>query len=869
MILTTTREPTAHSSGATSETPFLGFRPLLLSHESEIDPRSACISPSTGKHWSDSVLQQEALEHKLPEGALPTSQRESARKPGHPPVGRPWNIANGFSVSRRIRTRFPLAASSYSDDGERLTSVDDLVTQNQAIPLQSLECYNVTSAQGIVCKAVCHHESTAVLEASDSEDGPGAEVTMDLTPANTIDDIVSRYAEPSPHSKTQHVDSQTSTRNNNSESVDDKVLFSLSKKSSPSPKPESLQHPIDALTLPPSNDSADTAVSTQAGSQMSSIVVSERPSDESDDRWTRSPRSSRCGFLTPSKMRFRLTSRASRDIPRSTLVDNCSPASPWGPLASPVHPRHHQRLETTRHQSYKEEDPAPYKLNSRHHRPSAEKSQAPKIVDTLWTEMSVVNSKSRPMRNFSSHVRCSPSHESSQSERLSAPQPRTLISSQPGGSTSTTSGPPLNHHVLPSSSLLPRDHLRYARVQQNSTLSGSHSLSRPSSTSIIFAGGKDLNGSRLEPTHAQDFPDKSRRKHRCSTDNLEGGPEVPQSEGAPITDTGTFLHRFHSSSHLADWLADEQYRNADREVSRYLRRSRLNYANPGNTDSGSKHCEPGSGIGFKMTGSSLADYSSESTPDMKSSQVMESKHSDAKGHEPGHDVRVIKRMSYSGIISDPSINVHGQSLSSLSGAHTERVHTVAYTNTSASLLSRRASFKNATVQVSYGLYQCPSFPLSEEQLALRVGEMENVPFERLQRLKNGEFLEKAWCFVHKRSEFSHARIVNRTVFQDTERTSDQRRAARLLIVLSAMTYFVGGFVLVDSMSRGGSMSQCAMAEVVRWLSKEETGSDGHLRVLVHPADARLAQRVVKVARGILVGVLLIMLGVFIWAAVDS
>lgn len=858
-----------HSSETTSETHFLGFKPLLLSYESRANFASSQNPSSRDKHCSDSVLQQETSEHGLHKGDSTTSRHGSLRKSAHSPLARPWNIVNSLTVSKRSKTRFPLATSSNSDEGERLASVDNPVSQNQAIPLQSLECYNVSSAQGVVCKAECHHESSAVFEASDSE-----EASMNLTPANTIDDIVSQYAEPSPHNHSYRVDTQTYTRNKKSSPTDNEADSALSRDLSLKVDQEPLKRPINALTLRSSNDSRDVAISTQVKSQMSSDMVSEGPSDESDDNWTRSPRSSRCGFLTPSKMRFRLTSRASPDRARSSRVDNCSPASLWDPLASPVVPRQRQRPGTTRHLNHKG-DPAPALLDSGYRGTDAGQTQASDMVHSPRTEMSTVNSRSTPVKNLANDALCSASQESSRLRRLPTPQLRALTVSQPVTSRSTIPGPQWKSHALPSSSLLPRDHLRYARVHndgacQSSTFSGSRGQSRPLSTSIQCSEDNDMNSSQLEAPNGQELPDKPQLQLQSSTLNSEeGGLDISQRRGNPIIDTGMVLHRYQSSSNLAGCLATGQDGNDDSEVSRFLRNSRLRLPNPSNTDSVSRHCEPGSRIGFKMTGSSLADYSSESTPEMRAGQVINSGHMQGQGQESDLDARVIKRTSYYGMISSPSIDVHGGSLSSLSGAHTERGYTVANTNTSASLLSRKASFKCATRHVSYGLYQCPSFPLTEEQLALRLGEAENIPYERLERLKNGGFLEKAWCFVHKRSEFNHSRMVKRGVFQDREGMSHQRTAARLLIVLSAMTYFVGGFVLVDNMSRGGPVSQCAVAEVMRWLSRDEVSLDGVTRVLIHPADARLAQRVVKAARGILVGVLLMMLGVFIWAAADS
>lgn len=858
-----------HSSETTSETHFLGFKPLLLSHESQANFDCSQNPSSRDKHCSDSVLQQEKSEHGLHKGDGATSRNESLRMSAHPPLARPWNIVNSLTASTKSKTRFPLATSSNSDEGERLASVDNLVTQNQAIPLQSLECYNVSSAQGVVCKAECHHESSAVFEASDSE-----EATMNLTPANTIDDIVSRYAEPSPHNHSHRVDSQKYTGNKKTSPVDDEAEFALSGNLSFEADQELLKHPINVPALSPSNISGDVAISTQVRCQMSSDMVSEGLSDESDDDWTRSPRSSRCGFLTPSKMRFRLTSRASPDIVRSSRVDNCTPASPWDPLANPVVPRQRQRPGTTRHLNHKG-DPAPALLDSGYRGTNASRTQASEIVHSPRTEISTINSKSTPVRDLANDVICSASQESFRSRRLSTPQLYALTVSQPVTSRSTIPGPQWKRHALPSSSLLPRGHHRYPRVHndgacQSSTFSGSYSQSRPLSTSIRRSEGNDMNSSQLEPPNGQELPDKPQLQLQSSTPNLEErGLDIAQRRGIPILDAGIFLHRFQSSSNLAGYLANGQDGNDDSDVSRFLRNSRPRLANPSNTDSLSKHCEPGSRIGFKMTGSSLADYSSESTPEMRPGQVINSDHMQGKGQESDLDARVIKRTSFYGMINSPSIGVHGVSLSSLSGEHTERGYTVANTNTSASLLSRKASFKCATRHVAYGLYQCPSFPLTEEQLALRLGEAENIPYERLERLKNGGFLEKAWCFVHKRSEFNHARMVKRGVLQDREGMSHQRTAARLLIVLSSMTYFVGGFVMVDNMSRGGPVSQCAVAEVMRWLSRDEMSLDGDTRVLIHPADVQLAQRVVKAARGILVGVLLMMLGVFIWAAAES
>ncbi|KAL2413686.1 hypothetical protein ABEF95_010499 [Exophiala dermatitidis] len=152
--------------------------------------------------------------------------------------------------------------------------------------------------------------------------------------------------------------------------------------------------------------------------------------------------------------------------------------------------------------------------------------------------------------------------------------------------------------------------------------------------------------------------------------------------------------------------------------------------------------------------------------------------------------------------------------------------------------------------------QCPTFPLTAERLGVP-----RVP-ERLRLRVPGGWLEKAWCSVHDRTEFSHAALVNGAAGVKAGSVDIQRQAGKLLLVVCMATFVVGGFVLAHDMGKGGALSSGAMAELTRWLSGREDG----VVAQVHPVDAQLARAVERAGLLVVVVGLLACCGVLVWAA---
>jgi len=139
-------------------------------------------------------------------------------------------------------------------------------------------------------------------------------------------------------------------------------------------------------------------------------------------------------------------------------------------------------------------------------------------------------------------------------------------------------------------------------------------------------------------------------------------------------------------------------------------------------------------------------------------------------------------------------------------------------------------------------------------------------------LRSGEWLEKAWCSVHQRNEFSHASLTSKKMQDDPgsgfERQR-QRLAGRLLLAVGVATYFVGGFALIHDMARQGPLSQLAMGQFVRERDKPACGAAGlagSLPVHLNVREAELAQEVERACLGATVLVMVACFGVCIWAA---
>ncbi|EHY57585.1 hypothetical protein ABEF92_000276 [Exophiala dermatitidis] len=194
--------------------------------------------------------------------------------------------------------------------------------------------------------------------------------------------------------------------------------------------------------------------------------------------------------------------------------------------------------------------------------------------------------------------------------------------------------------------------------------------------------------------------------------------------------------------------------------------------------------------------------------------------------------------------------------------HENRLSISALPSTSAEAVQRifdgpfSAAASSTSFLIPTASNHCPTFPLTAERLGVP-----RVP-ESLRLRVPGGWLEKAWCSVHDRTEFSHAALVNGAAGVKARSVDIQRQAGKVLLVVCMATFVVGGFVLAHDMGKGGALSSGAMAELTRWLSGREDG----VVAQVHPVDAQLARAVERVGLLVVVVGLLACVGVLVWAA---
>ncbi|EXJ94896.1 hypothetical protein A1O1_00014 [Capronia coronata CBS 617.96] len=704
------------------------------------------------------------------------------------------------SQAGREETRFPLSPTSSSSEENEHDRFDALSVGNEVIPLQDLSCQRVQSAHGVLHEADHHQESSAILETSD--DTETTSHTEDRLSA-TIDDIVSQYADdgaddssalpilqPDGHQLMHdHEIHETQYGQDINTPHDSRSMF-LS--------PHNERRSVGGLALEEQQD-ADRSVQSIANSQGDK------------EEWEALPESSRSGFLTPSWQRFRLTKRETGDTSDSSFNDK-TPTTPWDPISSSARgnlPPDLAHRQTDLH--------APKQL-------TRNKYSGPGREQQVQTEMQTTSGRS--------FLRSGQNRAAGSLGTLGElPHVQTLASPRPSRHLT-----PLTDSVLPSSSLFPR-----ARI---SALSSSSLL--PQDMGRIMtphppprAAMKPLN----EPTmpHGQGF---SRSRDGQTAQSATPSNQrlttqarifIPRSgSGNAATDPGRTLDQQGLSagfrkmasateSHnrlLTEQLREGRYQSNDAGISRFLRDTVQIGTNSLPSRVNRSESLPNS-RGIKTTGSSLANYSSDSVP-----------------------------------LNRPRNHGLGSSITSSLANATQHKNNSTH-STTASLLPADWTQSLDTL----GLAACPTFPLTAQQLGSPgLPGIGWVPFARLQTLDNGEWLERAWCAVHQQMEFSHATLAKNRA--EASSVDIQRRAGRFLLVACVATFWFGGFALAHDMGEGGALSSGAMAELTKWLSGREDGAVAH----VHPVDARLARAVERVGLLVVVGLLLGCAGVLVWAA---
>lgn len=770
--------------------------------------------------------------------------------------------------------RFPLGCSVSSEEEDERENSADPSLPDTSIFLRDLPRGEVLSAHGVLHEAKYHQESSAVFETSDISEEP----VLSRRQSATLDEIVSQYADQglprsSPYHKKAYHEALREIEDRESNPVHGSPRSAISenrdldgglkRRNAQSNITEDLPDEWDARHI-------------RAGSLRSTPIISRNrgaESDGSDGRSQDTPHSSRCGFLTPSKMRFRLTRRNSAEAQFVDRATGSKPASPWDPFARPSPKSRREHLHKLRLSHRIQGGPAILRwpspsvgLQRRHppSRPSQDQSQT--------------------MQDYSSRLNQPRSLDVNLSHLIQA-----AVSIPPQGNIYSDSfllETPTS--ALPSSSLLPSLTELSRKLPKLSENGIGHPVEDES-----HASGRDLS------VHFQPSPFEPQQEE-TSTSGLQtlGGTARGRTAGGITTSTNedhrrrksprndvstcredpALLNHQTSPGTALQHLWQSQCDNSDAAISRFLRDSRhggnatlmRDYRLPFRRGEG--------GLGINATGSSLADYSSSSTPfgRNRSSNNEFCGESLDRWNSAVYGDGDRQRL---GFVVPAASGATGNSGSyrAFNRVESGEATLIPSNSTSASLLPRHETQTHGIKPLTNTRLpltnQCPTFPLTAEQLATRSDGNRAVPFERLQMLSNGEWLERGWCLVHRRNEFSHASLTTKKAQDGTgvglERQR-QRLAGRLLLALGFATYFVGGFALIHDMARQGPLSQLAIAQFVQRLSRQPesdaAAGGGLLPVYLNLREAEMAQ---AVERACLVGAVLVLMacfGVCVWAA---
>ncbi|EXJ68543.1 uncharacterized protein A1O5_08336 [Cladophialophora psammophila CBS 110553] len=773
--------------------------------------------------------------------------------------------------SDRGATRFPLSPSSSSSEED---GYEELPLDSDTVPLKNLPCRKVHSAQGILHEADHHHESSAVFETSEEV----GDSNLDWKRASTtLDDIVSQYADASPAGSFTHNNRTDKEKHINPEQLDPVTEGKLAGDAACFGAPSTrLEHVESAHQI------------HEFYQQCAKDRIPRNPESfgatEEDDEWVRMPESSRSGFLTPSKLRFRLAKRETGDTSGSTLNSRRSPASPWDPLSNATQCKVRTHLQHKGPLSLDQHPLSPVQKPSTN-RSSGNRQCLRRKSRSSTTSGQIANTGERDCRLDSAGARIIKAQHHSQVRPRSLNQiASTHITSQ---SPSTQSASLLSSRrvdsALPSSSLLPRF--------QNSALAfscpspkamgasnGTLQAARADFTLTIPSVHGDSADSSAEATPNSHLGDPFPRSRIATANNRDlVGERVEAAGSATALDTLASLSaqdlglRNHTGktrvgNQDTEALAARRYNeggykfnNAD--ISRFLRDSR--HLRQRLDD---KHGQENNSVllgqqGFLTTGSSLADVSSNSTALNRLQQAGHS--SSGSSYSNNDDLAGItgqvtrKFTQFLRGTGTGTTDGAGSEYSSLGGVHSST------NSTSRSLMLEELeeSFSTSNPAISCG--RCPSFPLAPEVLGvLRLENLGRVPFERVQLWDDGEWLEKGWCFVHQRMEYSHAVLVGNEAAISEGCRSVQRKAGAILLAFGAATFLLGGWTLIHSMEEGGPLAASAMADLTRLLAGEEEG----VVCCVHPVDASMARALERAAVSVVVLVVVGVLAVLSWAA---
>ncbi|OQV04568.1 hypothetical protein CLAIMM_09428 [Cladophialophora immunda] len=847
--------------------------------------RSHSFSPSIRRaslestHYSDSALLQN-ISMDIPTSH--SSPEPRTTRPLYPDLPSAYAQIQGRRAaslqpvsSNRSATRFPLSPSSSSSDEDRY---QDLPLESDAIPLKNLPCRKVHSAQGILHEADHHQESSAVFESPEDN----GELNLDWKRASTtLDDIVSQYADasfPGSHAHNGKIDNGEHDQPERLNPVVDRELEGVAS-CFETPKTRSGHVDSDIQV----HEYSQHFAKGQIRQNVENFAAID--DDDDDEEWVTMPESSRSGFLTPSKLRFRLAKRGTGDTSNSNLTGRRSPASPWDPLSNATKSKPHSQqrhkgpLNPAQH--HLSPSPRPFRdttLGNRQgiHKRSRSLTTSGKTADTYEGGRHLDSAGARTIKA---------QHHSQLRPRLLNQIPSTHLTSQsPSTQSATLSSSRWIESALPSSSLLPRipDNALTSSFLSPKAMAALNRTPREATADqkltipSIYDDPTGVSTATTANSHLGNPP--------LHTQNTAANNTLFVSERAGATGSAVTLDPFASSfyhdpishhnigktyavSEDAEALAVRQfnqggYRLNDADVSRFLRDSRLLRRRPGDKFKHENNNAWLSRQGILATGSSLAHSSSDSTAlnRLRHPRSLSSASNYSTSHDAAGITSQVTRKFKQFLSSTGTGTTDGESskYSTLGSVHTST------NSTSRSLMLEELEESFNTTDPAISCERCPSFPLAPEMLGvLRLENLGRVPFERVQLWDDGEWLEKGWCFLHQRMEYSHAVLVGNEAAISEDLRSVQRKAGRILLVCGAATFLLGGWTLIHSIREGGPLATSAMADLTRLLGG---GEEEEVVCCVHPEDAAMAQAIEKAAAWVVVLVVVGLLAVLCWAA---
>ncbi|ETI23872.1 hypothetical protein G647_05679 [Cladophialophora carrionii CBS 160.54] len=600
----------------------------------ELRARSQSLSPSIGRtslestHHSDSALLQQ-ISMDIP--TCYSSPDRRANRPLFPDLPSAYAQIQGRRAvslqpvsSSRSGTRFPLSPSSSSSDEELLVPPS---LGNNGIRLKNLRSRKVRSAHVVLHEADHHPESSATFETSDENTEPNRKKDRAST---TLEEIVSQYADPNPsESSLRHdkfelgrsSDHQRSVVGLGQQGASEADPFHIG-----SSRQSDIEPTCERYQLYEQRGEPVTFPAHRSGGAM-----------EHDEAWEEGLESSRSGFFTPSKLRFRLCKRKTVDTCTSSLTGR-TPASPWDPLSNSTQSKPSRPRPQLHHKDHPDHALDPLAPGQRGHRDNPaenkeNKTRQPRSAATVALIKDADGHRHRHRhRHCSNPARVSlgsPPHPSTLSSR-----PLNQITSSYDNSQSLPghSSALVTSHALASSSLIPNmfDNACVPTSMSPSTMNSSteeapRAVASNSTFELSCLGTNILNDgdARTKRSDLAFYHDGSAAVH--AGDRVEGPIQAVQSATTfktliPCLKTDSCAsHRIilpymtQDEALLAQHLYEGGYTLNDGDVSRFLRDSRrLRHG----LETAQQFIDSHSMLGrraYRSAGSSLANISSTST----------------------------------------------------------------------------------------------------------------------------------------------------------------------------------------------------------------------------------------------------------------